>query len=543
MKAVEASAKTREEAIQKALQDLGVEMYEVDKIEIIDEGSKGFLGFGARPVRVRLIVEKLHEEPRRREERGRGDRPGGDRSGGDRPARAERGGDRPERGERGGNRRGGRKEREAAPAPKGDRPPRGERAERSERPARPDRPERKPADASATPKEGGDGGESPDRGDRPRRRRGGRGGRGRRGGGEGGGSNGSAGAPGAGEVNELLDEEALELQAAANAPMPKDEAEVAAIRAAEEAANAPLSDEQGQEGATLLQAMIEKMGISATVAFGRGEDGGARLTVESEDGALLIGRKGRNLSAMQYLVNRMISRGDTAENTERLVVDVEGYVDRRRQALEELARDQAVKAKEGRRTIRLKPMSPWERRIIHLVLQNDEGVRTFSLGESLYRSVVIASKDAEPDRVTTRGSGGGRGGERGPRGEGRGEGRGGRDRDRPDRAERRPRSERPERPTHAGGDDDDFENDGSMASKGVARPKGLPRNIAPVIRIRRDETTEAPVDSVEPESTDVVTRPRVSDPEPSGDGGPRGARPRRGRQPRRDDFDAGAISD
>ncbi|HEX72465.1 MAG TPA: protein jag, partial [Candidatus Hydrogenedentes bacterium] len=57
MKSVEASAKTREEAIQSALEELGVEMSDVDKIEILDGGSRGFLGLGTRPVKVRITVE------------------------------------------------------------------------------------------------------------------------------------------------------------------------------------------------------------------------------------------------------------------------------------------------------------------------------------------------------------------------------------------------------------------------------------------------------------------------------------------------------
>ena len=183
--------------------------------------------------------------------------------------------------------------------------------------------------------------------------------------------------------------------------------------AIEEESFAPISDAQGAEAATLLQEIIAKMDITATVVFARAEDGTARLNVESEDGALLIGRKGRNLGAMQYLINRVISRSDTAENTERLLVDVEGYVGRRRASLEDMARSFARRAKESGRNMRLKPMSPQERRIIHLTLQDDPDVRTFSLGESLYRSVVISSKSARPDAPRGRGQGSrGRGGNR-----------------------------------------------------------------------------------------------------------------------------------
>lgn len=193
---------------------------------------------------------------------------------------------------------------------------------------------------------------------------------------------------------------------------------------AEEASFAPLTDAQGSEATATMQEIIAKMGIEATCAFARNEDGGARLNIESEDGAILIGRKGRTLSAMQYLINRMISRGDTAENTERLIVDVGGYVDRRRESLEDMARNLAEKAKSTGRNMRLKPMSPQERRIVHVTLQDDADVRTFSLGESLYRSVVISPKNASPDGPT-RSQRGGRG--RGYRG---GRGRGGQRRDR-----------------------------------------------------------------------------------------------------------------
>ena len=96
MKQVEASAPTREEAIQKALEELGCEMYEVDDIKILDEGSKGLFGFGARSVRVVVSLEGGHEAPARkreaqprREERGEehGEERGGDDSRDDKPAR------------------------------------------------------------------------------------------------------------------------------------------------------------------------------------------------------------------------------------------------------------------------------------------------------------------------------------------------------------------------------------------------------------------------------------------------------------------------
>jgi predicted RNA-binding protein Jag len=382
MKKVEASAKTREEAIQNALKELGVEMYEVDKIEVLDEGSKGLFGFGARPVRVRLVVENMPDEPQREEEgderprrnnRGRGNRNQNREARGERD---DRGGERKERdGNRGGRGRGrGRNDRD-----KGDR-------ENKDRDAKAD------GAAGNQSRRGGnsEGGGQRNRGDNRKRgevessrgaRNRNRGDRDKKPAGSGEGS----AAPANGE--ELRED-----------GIAADSIE-------------PITDAQGAEAAALLEEIITQMKIEAKATFERSEDGSARLNVSSEDSAILIGRKGRNLSAMQYLVNRMISQGDTNENTERLVVDVEGYVDRRRESLQEMARSMAARAKESNRNMRLKPLSPQERRIVHLALQDDEDIRTFSLGESLYRSVVISPKGAaQPERG--RGNRGGRGGRR-----------------------------------------------------------------------------------------------------------------------------------
>lgn len=361
MQSVEASAKTREDAIQSALKELGAEMYEVDKIEILDEGSRGLLGFGARPVRVRVSIDREPEKPQRGRDRGPRDNDN---------ARQD-----DSRGNRGGRGRGGRNASRD-----------GESAAKSE-----ERPERAPREAGRDDKPA----DKPERSERPRRRRGGRDE-----------NRTDARAPQAprAERDNNGSREQTPRPPREEKEMPRDDA-----------AFAPVSDEVGNEAATLLREMIVFMGIEATVDFARPDDGTARLNVSSVDGAILIGRKGATLSALQYLINRMVSHGDDNENLERLIVDVEGYVDRRRESLEDLARDMAAKAKEAKRNMRLKPMSPQERRIIHVTLQDDEDIRTFSTGESLYRSVVISPKGA-PVGGASRPNRGGRG--RGGRGRG-----------------------------------------------------------------------------------------------------------------------------
>ena len=414
MKKVEASAKTREEAIQNALKDLGVEMYEVDKIEVLDEGSKGLFGFGARPVKVCLVVENMPDEPQREERPQRNNNRG-------------RGGERNqgrERPERSGNRndgRGERKERSSNSEARGEREDRGRGRNDKSRNERGNRNRNPRTEEPTEAKTGNEGGNdapnesrnrnrndkevNPSRGARNRNRK-------------------REDRPEGEERQERPQRRERPAAEESNAPVDNEESTVDGIAAD---AIEPITDAQGAEAAALLEEIISNMGIEAKAAFTRSEDGSARLNVSSEDSAILIGRKGRNLSAMQYLINRMISRGDTNESSERLVVDVEGYVDRRRETLQDMARSMAERAKESNRNMRLKPLSPQERRIVHLTLQDDEDIRTFSLGESLYRSVVISPKGAaQPDR--NRSSRGGRGG--------RGRRRGGRDRNQDQRSGR-----------------------------------------------------------------------------------------------------------
>ena len=176
---------------------------------------------------------------------------------------------------------------------------------------------------------------------------------------------------------------------------------------------APVSDARREEAASLLAEVVGKMGIEAKVTSSLTENGRARVNVESPDSAILIGRKGRNLQAIQYLLNRMMRPGE-GETVERFIVDIESYLDRRRENLEEMARHLAERAKETGRDVRVKPLSPQERRIIHLTLQDDPDVRTFSLGTSSIRTVVISPKNQARNGGRDAGREGGR--SRRPRG-------------------------------------------------------------------------------------------------------------------------------
>jgi predicted RNA-binding protein Jag len=299
---------------------------------------------------------------------------------------------------------------------------RGARNDRPEKPARTDKPvqQEKPA-AERKPERGERQGNAPreaaakqeqPREQRPPRERGERGGRDRND--RGGNRERSEERPAQQAANKPREERKRDERPPRREPQPpREPREPRADRAShneDKAAFAQISDEHGHQAASLLAEIISAMGIQAEVAFKREPESAARLEVKSEDGALLIGRKGATLGALQYLINRMISQSEDGESLERVVVDVEGYLDRRRESLEDLARSMAAKARETGRSMRLKPMSPQERRIIHVTLQEDPDVRTYSQGEALYRSVVI-SPSAEV-AVAIRSAGGGTGGER-----------------------------------------------------------------------------------------------------------------------------------
>lgn len=105
---------------------------------------------------------------------------------------------------------------------------------------------------------------------------------------------------------------------------------------------------------------------------------------------ILIGKRGQTLDSLQYLTSLVVNKG-TSEYI-RVKVDTENYRERRKETLENLAKNIAFKVKRTRRPISLEPMNPYERRIIHSTLQNDRYVTTHSEGEEPFRKVVVTLK-------------------------------------------------------------------------------------------------------------------------------------------------------
>lgn len=114
------------------------------------------------------------------------------------------------------------------------------------------------------------------------------------------------------------------------------------------------------------------------------------LNIEGDSSGLLIGRKGKTLDALQFIVNKIVNK--TVENKIRVIIDSENYRQRRRESLTQLALRMGDKAKQIQKSVSTSPLNPRDRRIIHLVLKEDEKLDTRSRGEGLLKKVLITPK-------------------------------------------------------------------------------------------------------------------------------------------------------
>ena len=114
------------------------------------------------------------------------------------------------------------------------------------------------------------------------------------------------------------------------------------------------------------------------------------VELKGDDMGILIGKRGQTLDSLQYLTNLAVNKH--SETYYKIKVDTEDYRSRRKDTLENLAKNIAYKVKRTKRAVALEPMNPFERRVIHSALQNDRFVTTHSEGEEPYRHVVVTLK-------------------------------------------------------------------------------------------------------------------------------------------------------
>jgi spoIIIJ-associated protein len=391
----EFTGKTVEEAIRSAREEFGVDLGGLD-FEILTPGSRGVLGMGAEPARIvaaprsalggaapkRDAAAATPLPPSSHEDRGPRDDRGPRRD--DRPAdRGPRRDDRPaDRGPRPDDRGPRRDDRPADRGPRpddrgprrDDRPPRDDRP-REDRAPREDRPteDREPVAGFDGPVAGFGGGQptAPGRGPGPRRD-----------------DRGNRGRPERPPRTEDRPQGPSVLNADEAAEVAAARGSIAAERADLEAAEA--SPEALAAGREILEELMRHLGFDVRIEVEAGDT--SRLNVvgngDTRDAlGALIGRKGERLSALQHLVNLMLSRR-MGEWT-RVLVDVEDYRGRRERQLRDIANRAAARVQETGKMLQLEPMPALERRWIHLALRDHADVATQSIGEEPNRRIVV----------------------------------------------------------------------------------------------------------------------------------------------------------
>jgi spoIIIJ-associated protein len=151
---------------------------------------------------------------------------------------------------------------------------------------------------------------------------------------------------------------------------------------------APVSKGDGlvvaREALENILALIPMEGTSVIV---KDNDGIIALDIEGDKSGLLIGRKGRTLDALQFIVNKIVNK--TLERRTQVVVDSESYRKRRKEFLTQMAEQMGAKAKRIKKPVATNLLYPHDRRIVHLALRDDKGLSTKSRGDGLFKKVII----------------------------------------------------------------------------------------------------------------------------------------------------------
>ncbi|MCL2155587.1 MAG: protein jag [Leptospirales bacterium] len=138
-----------------------------------------------------------------------------------------------------------------------------------------------------------------------------------------------------------------------------------------------------------LTDILSRMGIDGGVRDVKESDSKVYVELESKvSSGLLIGKKGKTLEALQFIINLMINNSTGSEK--KIILDIEAYRDKREKALKKMSKEIAQKVIRSGRPMTLEPMNPFERRLIHLTLQNDKRVMTKSEGQGIYRKIKIS---------------------------------------------------------------------------------------------------------------------------------------------------------
>src|SRR5271157_4137685 len=137
---------------------------------------------------------------------------------------------------------------------------------------------------------------------------------------------------------------------------------------------------------TILEGILQRMNLNCPLTVQETADT-ILLNIKGDGSGLLIGKRGQNLDAIQYIVNKSVSKN--TNNRKMIVVDTESYRKKREESLIALAAKLAEKVKKSKKALTVGHMNAHDRRVIHLALQNDESLTTKSRGEGEFRKIVI----------------------------------------------------------------------------------------------------------------------------------------------------------
>ena len=150
-----------------------------------------------------------------------------------------------------------------------------------------------------------------------------------------------------------------------------------------------LKDVEDHEALTFLKDITDKMGLNLNFNAKAG-DGLVYLEMNGQDSRTVIGKRGQTLDAIQYLTSLVVNKDK--DKYVKVVVDAENYRAKRQKTLEQLANRLAAKVVKTKKYVRLEPMNPYERKVIHATLQKNPNITTRSEGEEPYRRVIIELK-------------------------------------------------------------------------------------------------------------------------------------------------------
>jgi spoIIIJ-associated protein len=149
------------------------------------------------------------------------------------------------------------------------------------------------------------------------------------------------------------------------------------------------NEDVGDRVRIMLVELLQKMGIEGGVKDLKEGESKVYVELESRNSSgLIIGKKGKTLEALQFMINLMINNATGSDK--KIILDIESYRDKREKALKKMSKDMAFKVIKTGRPLTLEPMNPFERRLIHLTLQNDKRVTTKSEGQGIYRKIKIS---------------------------------------------------------------------------------------------------------------------------------------------------------